>query len=66
MSLIVYLHAGLEIGSAIPHAIHCESDRDSLSLWFSKIPMPLGVVTIQIGSTTAKMANSDVSVDRPG
>ena len=27
--LIVYLHAGLEIGSAIPYAIHRESNRDS-------------------------------------
>ena len=26
--------------------------------WLSKILMPLGVVTIQIGSTTAKMAKS--------
>ena len=28
--------------------------------------MPSGVVTIQIGSTIAKMAKSVVSVDRPG
>ena len=28
--------------------------------------MPLGVVTIQIGSTTAKMAKLNVLVDRPG
>ena len=28
--------------------------------------MPLGVVTIQIGSTIAKMAKSAVSGDRPG
>ena len=28
--------------------------------------MPLGVVTIRIGSTTAKMAKSVVSVERPG
>ena len=26
---IVYLHAGLEIGSAIPYAIHQESNQDS-------------------------------------
>ena len=29
---IVYLHAGLEIGSAIPYAIHRESDEDSHAL----------------------------------
>ena len=28
--------------------------------------MPFGVVTIQIGSTIAKMAKLVVSVDRPG
>ena len=26
---MVYLHAGLEIGSAVPYAIHWESIRDS-------------------------------------
>ena len=34
--------------------------------WPSKIFMPLGVVTIQTGSTTAKMAKAAVSGDRPG
>ena len=29
VSLMIYLHAGLEIGSAIPYAIHSESDKDS-------------------------------------
>ena len=29
VSSIVYLQAGWEIGSAIPHAIHQESNRDS-------------------------------------
>ena len=52
---IVYLHAGLEIGSAIPYAIHQESNRDSHAL-VPKISMSLGVVTIPIGSTNAKMA----------
>ena len=31
---IVYLHAGLEIGSAIPYAIHRESNKDSHILGF--------------------------------
>ena len=34
--------------------------------WLPKISMPLGVVTIQTGSTIAKMAKSAVSGDRPG
>ena len=29
VSRIVYLHAGIEIRSAIPHAIHWESNEDS-------------------------------------
>ena len=29
VSPLVYLHAGLEIGSAVPYAIHWESDEDS-------------------------------------
>ena len=33
---IVYLHAGLEIGSAIPYAIHRESNRDSRALGFQR------------------------------
>ena len=49
---IVYLHAGLDIGSAIPYAIHLRLRCP----WLSKISMPLGVVTIPIGSTNAKMA----------
>ena len=31
---IVYLHAGLEIGSAIPYAIYRESNQDSHALGF--------------------------------
>ena len=46
---MVYPQVGLEIGSAIPYAIHWESNGDS-----------------HVGSTTAKMAKSVVSVDRPG
>ena len=53
---IVYLHAGLEIGSANPYAIHRESNRDSHTLSRSEISMQPGVVTIPIGSTNAKMA----------
>ena len=53
---IVYLLAGLEIGSDIPYAIPQESNEDSHAPWLSKIFMPLGVVTIPIGSTNAKMA----------
>ena len=34
--------------------------------WLPEIFMPLGLVTIQIGSTIAKIAKSVVSVDRPG
>ena len=52
----VYLHASLEIGSAIPYAIHQESKRRLPCTWLPKIFMPLGVVTIPIGSTNAKMA----------
>ena len=32
VSPIVYLHAGLEIGSAIPHAFHQESNGDCHAL----------------------------------
>ena len=32
VSLMPYLHAGLEIGSPIPYMIHQESDRDSHAL----------------------------------
>ena len=32
VSPMVYLHAGLEIGSAIPYAIHQESNKDSHAL----------------------------------
>ena len=35
---IVYLHAGLEIGSAIPYAIHGESNRDSHELGSQRSP----------------------------
>ena len=58
VSLMEYLHAGLEIGSAIPYAIGRESNGDSHALGPQKISMPPGVVTIPIGSTTAKMAKS--------
>ena len=53
---LVYLHAGLEIGSTIPYPTHREFNEDSHCLLLSKISMPLGVVTIPIGSTNAKMA----------
>ena len=33
---MVYLHAGLEMGSAIPYAIHRESNRDSHALGFQR------------------------------
>ena len=35
---IVYLHAGLEIGSAIPYAIHWESNGDSHALGSQRSP----------------------------
>ena len=35
---IVYLHAGLEIGSAIPYAIHPESNEDSHALGPQRSP----------------------------
>ena len=38
VSPIVYLHAGLEIGSAIPHAIHRESNGDSHALGSQRSP----------------------------
>ena len=66
VSPIVYLHAGLEIRCAIPHAIHPESNGRFPCTWPRKIFMPPGVVTFQIGSTIAKMAKSVVSGDRPG
>ena len=53
---MVYLHAGSEIGSAVPYTIHRESNGDSHALGSLKISMPLSVVTIPIGSTNAKMA----------
>ena len=38
VSSIVYLHAGLEIGSAIPHAIHREFNKDSHALGSQRSP----------------------------
>ena len=38
---IVFLHAGLEIGSAIPYAIHPKSDRDSHALDTQRSPCHL-------------------------
>ena len=35
---MVYLHAGLEIGSAIPYAIHRESNRDFHALGSQRSP----------------------------
>ena len=35
---IVYLHAGLKIRSAIPYAIHRESNRDSHALGSQRSP----------------------------
>ena len=35
---IVYLHAGLEIRSAIPYAIHQESNKDSHALGSQRSP----------------------------
>ena len=40
--LMVYLHAGLEIGSAIPYAIHQDSNRDSHALGPLRSPCHLG------------------------
>ena len=37
---MVYLHAGLEIGSAIPYAFHLESYRDSRLLGSQGSPWP--------------------------
>ena len=40
VSPMVYLHAGLEIGSAIPYAIHWESNQDSHVLGPQRSPWP--------------------------
>ena len=66
VSPMIYLHAGFKIGPAAPHAIHREVQWRLPCTWLSKISMPLGVVTVQTGSTTDKMAKSAVSGDRPG
>ena len=66
MSSIIYLHAGLKIGSAILYAIHLESNVDSHLLCSQGSHMALGVVRIQTGPTNAKMAKSIVSGDRSG
>ena len=66
VSPMVYLNAGLEMGFAMPYAIHWESYRDSHVLGPQRISMALGVVMIQTGSTNAKMAKLVVSVDLPG
>ena len=63
---MVYLHAGSEIGSTIPYAIHWESKRRLTCTWLPRISMGLVVVMTQTGSTTAKMAKSNVWGDRPG
>ena len=53
---IVYLHAGLEIKSAYSIRDPPGVKQGLPCTWLSKISMPLGVVTIPIGSTNAKMA----------
>ena len=40
VSPMVYLHAGLEIGSAIPYAIHRESNQDSHALGTQRSSCP--------------------------
>ena len=62
---MVYLHAGLKIGSVVPYAIHWESTGTHMYL-APRISMGPGVVTIQTGYRNAKMAKSAVSSDRPG
>ena len=61
---MVYLHAGLNMASFIPYAIHWESNKDSHGL--GTLHATWRVLTVQIGSRTAKMAKFVVSVDRPG
>ena len=39
--LIVYLHAGLEIGSAFPYAIHQQSNEDSHAFGSQRSPCHL-------------------------
>ena len=63
---MVYLHAGLGIGFAVPCAHPLGVQRRLTCTWLSRISMGLGVVMIQTGSTNAKMAKSAVSGDRPG
>ena len=54
---IVYLHAGLEIGSAIPYAIHGESNRDSHGLGPQRSPRHLAWLQSQLGPQVPKWQN---------
>ena len=66
VSLIVYLHAGLEIEFAIPHAIRRESNRESHALGPQRSPCHMAWSQSKFGTTIAKMAKSAVAGDRPG
>ena len=54
---LVYLHAGLEIRSAIPYVIHWESNRDSHALGSQKSPCYLASVRSQLGPQMPKLQN---------
>ena len=63
---MVYLHAGS--GDQIHRSV-CNPlgvQQGLTRTWLSKTSMTLGMVTIHIRSTTAKMAKSAISGDRPG
>ena len=54
---MVYLHAGFEIGSAIPYAIHEESDRDSHVLGTKRSPCHWAWPQSQLGPQLPKWQN---------
>ena len=55
--LTVYLHAGLEIGSAIPYAIHRESNRDSHDLCSQRSPCHSAWRQFKLGPQLPKWQN---------
>ena len=54
---MVYLHAGLEIGSAIPYAIHWESNKDFHALGSRRSPCHLAWCESELGPQLSKWQN---------
>ena len=57
VSPMVYLHAGLKIGPAVPHAIHQEFEEDFHALGFQRYPCHLAWLQSKLGPQLPKWQN---------